>query len=172
MRVWYCWWLKSGEHQLRLVVYPITYEGFLASKREISSSNHWCFQGLYPAENYHDNGKSTIWRCIAYWKWVCSSVMLVFRGFRLKLLVLPGSVGVSLKGFLDSMGVSWIICFKAFLERTSKVAHKWIILCCKHFSHGGPQLVPATTTTGTRNNQIFLKDENFVNSNHFRCKDL
>ena len=35
--------------------------------------------------------------------------MFVFRGFRLKLLVLPGSVGVSLKGFLDSMGVSWMI---------------------------------------------------------------
>ena len=25
---WYCWWLKSGVHQLRLVVYPISYRVF------------------------------------------------------------------------------------------------------------------------------------------------
>ena len=132
MRVWYCWWLKSGDHQLRLVVSPIlplfsagfgtipggclgffpSTESFpwnWASKRQISSSNHWCFQGLYSRWKLTWQWKSTIWRCIAYWKWRCSSVMLVFRCFRLKLLVLPGSVGVSLKGFLDSMGVSWMI---------------------------------------------------------------
>ena len=26
---YYCWWLKSGVHQLRLVVYPIIYKGFI-----------------------------------------------------------------------------------------------------------------------------------------------
>ena len=25
---WYCWWLKSGDHQLRLVGYPIIYDEF------------------------------------------------------------------------------------------------------------------------------------------------
>ena len=25
---WYCWWLKSGVHQVRLVVYPIIYREF------------------------------------------------------------------------------------------------------------------------------------------------
>ena len=33
-----------------------------------------------PPENGHDNGTSTIWRCISYWTWGCSNVMLVFRG--------------------------------------------------------------------------------------------
>ena len=33
-----------------------------------------------PPENSHDNGKSTIWRCISYWTWAFSNVMLVFRG--------------------------------------------------------------------------------------------
>ena len=26
-----------------------------------------------------NNGQSTIWRCISYWKWICSNVMLIFR---------------------------------------------------------------------------------------------
>ena len=38
----------------------------------------------YPPENYHDNGKSTIWRCISYWTWAFSNVMLVFRGVYLR----------------------------------------------------------------------------------------
>ena len=28
MLCWYCWWLKSGDHQLRLVVYPVIYSLF------------------------------------------------------------------------------------------------------------------------------------------------
>ncbi len=32
----YCWWLKSGDHQLRLVVYPIIYRVSAPSKRWFS----------------------------------------------------------------------------------------------------------------------------------------
>ena len=40
----------------------------------------WQRHIIYPPENYHDSGKSTIWRCISYWNWEFSNVMLVFRG--------------------------------------------------------------------------------------------
>ena len=33
-----------------------------------------------PPENQHDNGTSTIWRCVSYWTWGFFNVVLVFRG--------------------------------------------------------------------------------------------
>ena len=38
----YCWWLKSGDHQLRLIVYPFIYKVFLHPRRlfGISSINN------------------------------------------------------------------------------------------------------------------------------------
>ena len=33
---WYCWWLKSGDHQLRLVGYPIIYDEFYHHPRWFS----------------------------------------------------------------------------------------------------------------------------------------
>ena len=36
--------------------------------------------GVYPPKNKHENGTSTIWRCISFWKLWCSNIMLVFTG--------------------------------------------------------------------------------------------
>ena len=39
--------------------------------------------GMPPREDWHDTGKSSIWRCISCWKRGFSNVMLVFSGRRL-----------------------------------------------------------------------------------------
>ena len=46
--------------------------------------------------------------------------------------------------------------------------------CSKHFSKELRKLNinEWRYTTGARNNQFFFKDENFVSSKHFLCKEL
>ena len=46
MNLSYCWWQKSGDHQLRLVVYPIIYQ-------VLAPSNRWLF-GISEHQQYQD----------------------------------------------------------------------------------------------------------------------
>ena len=46
---WYCWWLKSGVHQLRLVVYPIIYRVSAPSQVVVWDFSH---------QQYHSSGSS------------------------------------------------------------------------------------------------------------------
>ena len=83
-----------------------------------------------PPKNNHDNGKSIIWRCISYWYWGFSNVMLLFRGvtnwwipltpwesiygmFNLQLgWYLFLDVGIPYMDPMMGLGISWSYCIQ------------------------------------------------------------